>query len=115
VDVPTDRLSGHRAVAAALLSMSDAERLNLTTARGAGNPFLFPGRDAGQPMHTTSLRLRLRTLTDWFGHPCARRTPPRSARTRRRRNARLPPHHTQALAAEVGATWKRYAPGGQVW
>lgn len=21
----------------------------------------------------------------------------------------------QALAAEVGATWKRYAPGGQVW
>lgn len=34
--------------------MSDAERLNLTTARGAGNPFLFPGRDAGQPMHTTS-------------------------------------------------------------
>lgn len=32
------------------------------TAANATSPWLFPGRASGQPMHTTSLRLRLHDL-----------------------------------------------------
>lgn len=89
-------------------------RLNLTTAGGATNPFLFPGRRTGQPLHTTSLRLRLRNLG----------LPNLDGRTAAIRQFVLQapapviagmlgyhPNTTELLAAEAGATWKRYAPG----
>lgn len=89
-------------------------RLNLTTAGGATNPFLFPGRRPGQPLHTTSLRLRLRNLG----------LPNRDGRTATIRQLVLQapapvvagmlgyhPNTTEHLAAEAGATWMHYAPG----
>jgi hypothetical protein len=85
-------------------------RLNLTTAGGADNPFLFPG----QPMHTTSLRLRLRNLG--LPHLDGRTTTIRELL----REAPAPvvagmlgyhPVTTEAMAAEVGTTWSRYAAG----
>lgn len=67
-------------------------RLNLTTASGATNPFLFPGRRTRQPLHTTSLRLRPRNLglSNLDGRT-ARHPPacPRRTRPGHRRNARL--------------------------
>ncbi|MGW3472335.1 hypothetical protein ACWDKQ_28575 [Saccharopolyspora sp. NPDC000995] len=87
-------------------------RLNLTTAGGVTNPFLFPGRRAGQPLHTTSLRLRLRNLG----------LPSRDDRTATIRQLVLQApapvvagmlgyHPNTTLAAEAGATWTHYAPG----
>lgn len=89
-------------------------RLNLTTAGGATNPFLFPGRRPGQPLHTTSLRLRLRNLG----------LPSRDGRTTTIRQLVLQapapvvagmlgyhPNTTEQLAAEAGSTWKTYAAG----
>ena len=91
-------------------------RLNLTTAGGADNPFLFPGRRAGQPLHTTSLRLRLRNLG--LPHLDGRTTTIRELL----REAPAPvvagmlgyhPVTTEAMAAEAGATWSRYAAGNR--
>lgn len=39
-----------------------AARRNQMTAANTTSPWLFPGRASGQPMHTTSLRLRLHNL-----------------------------------------------------
>jgi hypothetical protein len=39
-----------------------AARPNLTTATNPNSTWLFPGRRAGQPLHPTSIRLRLSTL-----------------------------------------------------
>ena len=89
-------------------------RLNLNTAGGATNPFLFPGRRTGQPLHTTSLRLRLRNLD-------LPNLDGRSAAIRQLvLQAPAPviagmlgyhPNTAERMAAEAGATWKRYAPG----
>lgn len=99
---------------AAVLTRYLDNRLNLNTAGGTTNPFLFPGRRTGQPLHTTSLRLRLRNL----GLP---NLDGRSAAIRQFvLQAPAPviagmlgyhPNTAERMAAEAGATWKRYAPG----
>ncbi|TLW89256.1 hypothetical protein FFT09_22645 [Saccharomonospora piscinae] len=89
-------------------------RLNLNTAANANNRHLFPGRRAGQPLHTTSLRLRLRNL----GLPSL---DGRTATIRHLlRQAPAPvvaemlgynPRTATQIAAEAGTTWQRYAAG----
>jgi hypothetical protein len=89
-------------------------RSNQTTATNPNSRLLFPGRRAGQPLHTTSLRLRLRTLG----------IPNMSSRTAAIRALLLQApapvvagmlgYHVvgaHSLAAEAGATWKQYAAG----
>jgi hypothetical protein len=89
-------------------------RSNRTTATNPDSPLLFPGRRAGQPLHTTSLRLRLRNLD----------LPNLTARTAAIRQLVLEapapvvasmlgyhPATTETLAIQAGATWMRYAPG----
>lgn len=91
-----------------------ANRSNLMTATNPNSRLLFPGRRAGQPIHPTSLRLRLQVL----GIPNLNGR----ARAIREMLLRAPapviagmlgyhPNCTEKLAAEAGATWKRYAPG----
>jgi len=97
-----------------LISQYLAERPNLTTATNAGSPWLFPGRRAGQPLHPTTFRLRLHRLG----------IPNLTGRSRALREMLLqaPPavvagmlgysaDKAEAIAAETGATWKRYAAG----
>ena len=89
-------------------------RPNLTTATNAGSRWLFPGRRAGQPLHPTTFRLRLHRLG----------IPNLTGRSRALREMLLqaPPSvvagmlgyttdKAEAIAAESGATWKRYAAG----
>lgn len=91
-----------------------ATRSNRTTATNLGSTLLFPGRRAGQPIHPGSLRLRLLRLG----------IPNLNGRTRAIRDllmhappaviARMLGYHPNAaetIAAQAGATWKRYAPG----
>lgn len=91
-----------------------AERPNLTTATNPNSRWLFPGRRAGQPLHPTTFRLRLQTLG----------IPNLTGRSRALRAMLLqaPPSvvagmlgysadKAEAIAAETGATWKRYAAG----
>lgn len=91
-----------------------AARPNLTTATNRDSRWLFPGRRAGQPLHPTSLRRRLNMLE----------IPNLNSRSRALRELvrHAPPSvvagmlgyaipHTEALAAEAGATWKHYAAG----
>lgn len=80
----------------ALVAQYLGERPNLTTATNPNSRWLFPGRRAGQPLHPTTFRLRLQTLG----------IPNLSGRSRALREMLL-----QALAAETGATWMRYAAG----
>jgi hypothetical protein len=91
-----------------------ASRPNLTTATNPGSWLLFPGRRAGQPIHPTTLRLRLHHLG----------IPNLDGRIRAIRDLLLQApapvvartlgygdHHTEKLAARAGSTWKRYAAG----
>jgi hypothetical protein len=90
-------------------------RMNQTTATNPGSRWLFPGRRAGQPLHITSMRLRLSNL----GIPnlssrnraireLLRRAPPAIvAGMLNRSTARA-----EGIAAEYGATWKHYTAGG---
>jgi hypothetical protein len=89
-------------------------RPNLTGAANPGSTLLFPGRRAGQPMHPTSLRMRL----------YAAGIPNVTGRTAALRQllleapapvvAAMLGYHAQTaetIAAEAGNTWKTYAPG----
>jgi hypothetical protein len=91
-----------------------AARPNLTTATNRDSRWLFPGRRAGQPLHPTSIRLRLQRL----------QIPNLDSRSRALREILLQappsvvagmigyaPSRAEAIAAEAGGTWKRYAPG----
>lgn len=91
-----------------------ATRSNQTTATNPVSTLLFPGRRAGQPIHPGSLRLRLHRL----GIPNV------NGRTRAIRELLIQappavvasllgyhPARVELLAAEAGATWKRYAAG----
>lgn len=91
-----------------------ANRSNLTTATNPTSRLLFPGRRAGQPLHPTSIRLRLHRLG----------IPNLNGRSRAVRELLLQapapvvagmigynPAHAEQLAAQTGATWKRYAVG----
>jgi hypothetical protein len=91
-----------------------AARPNLTTATNPNSTWLFPGRRAGQPLHPTSIRLRLSTL----GIPNL----PGRSRALREMLLQAPPAvvagmlgytagKAEAIAAEAGATWKHYAAG----
>jgi len=89
-----------------------AARTNQTTATNPGSHWLFPGRRAGQPLHATSMRLRLHNLG----------IPNLSSRNRAIRELlrQAPPviiagmlNYSTAgaenIAIEYGATWKHYA------
>jgi len=91
-----------------------AARPNLTTATNPDSRWLFPGRRAGQPLHPTSIRLRLQRLG----------IPNLNSRSRALREILLQappsvvagmigyaPSRAEAIAAQAGGTWKRYAPG----
>jgi len=91
-----------------------ATRPNLTTATNPNSEWLFPGRRAGQPLHPTSMRLRLQTL----GIPNL----PSRSRALREMLLQAPPSvvagmlgyapgKAEAIAAEAGATYKHYAAG----
>ncbi|MFG1879515.1 hypothetical protein ACGFIV_32245 [Sphaerisporangium sp. NPDC049003] len=89
-------------------------RPNLVTATNPGSTLLFPGRRAGQPMHPTTLRLRL----------AAAGIPNLTGRTAALRQLLLhapapivafllgyAPSTTTRIAEETGDTYKHYAPG----
>ncbi|WP_410573357.1 hypothetical protein [Amycolatopsis sp. cmx-4-61] len=91
-------------------------RRNLNTAANARNRYLFPGRRAGQALHTTSMRLRMRNL----GLPGV------DGRTAAIRHLlRQAPASVVAdmlgysvtsatqIAAEAGAPWQRYPAGAR--
>lgn len=91
-----------------------AARPNLTTATNRDSRWLFPGRRAGQPLHPSSIRLRLQRLG----------VPNLNSRSRALREILLQappsvvagmigyaPSRAEAIAAQAGGTWKRYAPG----
>jgi len=89
-----------------------AARRNQTTAANMTSPWLFPGRASGKPLHTTSLRDRLRKLD----------IPNLSNRSRAIRELlrQAPPiivasmlgyspNGAERIATEYGTTWQRYA------
>ena len=91
-----------------------ANRSNLTTATNPTSRLLFPGRRAGQSLHPNSIRARLQRL----GIPNV------NGRSRAIRELLLQapapvvagmvgyhPGHAEQLAAQAGATWKRYVVG----
>jgi integrase len=91
-----------------------AARPNLTGAANPGSTLLFPGRRAGQPLHPTSLRMRL----------YAAGIPNITGRTAALRQLLLEApapvvagmlgydaHTAETIAAEAGNTWKNYATG----
>jgi hypothetical protein len=97
-----------------LLTTYVASRSNLTTATNRGSRWLFPGRRAGQPLHPTSMRLRLQRLEipNLNGRSRAIRelllqAPPAVVATM----LGYDPQHAEQLAAEAGTTWKHYAAG----
>jgi integrase len=98
----------------ALIAAYITARPNLVTATNPGSRLLFPGRRAGQPMHPTTLRLRL----------AAAGIPNITGRTAALRQLLLQapapvvatmlgyePGHACRTAAAAGATWQNYAPG----
>jgi len=98
----------------ALITQYLAARPNLTTATNPNSRWLFPGRRAGQPLHPTTIRLRFQTLgiPNLNGRSRALRemllqAPPSVVA----RMLGYAPERAEALAAEVGATWKHYAAG----
>lgn len=91
-----------------------ANRSNLTTATNPTSRLLFPGQRAGQPLHPSSIWQRLHRLG----------IPNLNGRSRAIRELLLQapapvvagmvgyhPGHAEQLAAQSGATWKRYAVG----
>jgi integrase len=98
----------------ALLRTYIASRPNLVTATNPGSQLLFPGRRAGQPLHPTTLRLRLAAagLPNITGRIAAIREllleapAPVVAATLGYSSKRA-----EYLAATGGSTWKNYAPG----
>jgi hypothetical protein len=99
---------------ATLVASYIANRPNMTTAANPDSNLLFPGRRAGQPMHPTTLRLRL----------AAAGIPNITSRTAALRQLLLQapapvvaqmlgysPARAEHLATEAGSTWKNYAPG----
>jgi len=89
-------------------------RPNLTTATNPGSRWLFPGRRAGQPLHPTSIRLRLQRLG----------IPNLNSRSRALREMLVQappsvvaamigyaPNRAEAIAAQAGGTWTHYAAG----
>lgn len=91
-----------------------AARPNLRTATNPASLWLIPGRRAEQPMHPTTIRLRLTRL----GIPNL----PARSRALREMLLQAPPsvvagmlgYHTgktEAIAAETGAIYKKYAAG----
>lgn len=91
-----------------------AERPNLTTATNPNSRWLFPGRRAVQPLHPTTFRLRLQTLgiPNLTGrsralHAMLLQAPPSVVAGMLGYSA----DKAEAIAAETGATWKRYAAG----
>ncbi|MFB6580537.1 hypothetical protein ACFCYC_24560 [Streptomyces sp. NPDC056402] len=91
-----------------------AEHPNLAYASSRSSGWLFPGRQAGQPMHQTSLQDRLREIG----------IPPQRGRASSIRQlvlqapapviAKAFGYHdktTTHLVTEAGGTWSRYAPG----
>ena len=99
---------------AEILTNYVANRSNLTTATNPTSRLLFPGRRAGQPLHPTSIRLRLHRLG----------IPNLNGRSSAIRELLLQapapvvagmigynPAHAEQLAAQAGTTWKRYAVG----
>jgi len=98
----------------AMISQYLAERPNLSTATNADSRWLFPGRRAGQPLHPTTFRKRLKRLgiPNLTGRSRALRemllqAPPAVVATMLGYSA----DKAEAIAAESGATWKRYAAG----
>jgi hypothetical protein len=99
---------------ATLITRYASARPNLVTATNPGSTLLFPGRRAGQPMHPTTLRLRL----------TAAGIPNITGRTAALRQLLLQapapviasmlgyhPTSAERRATAAGATWKNYAPG----
>lgn len=93
-----------------------AARRNQTTAANTTSPWLFPGRASGQPLHTTSLRDRLRNL----GIPNLGN---RSRAIRELLREAPPiivagmlgysPTGSERIATEYGIAWPHYAPLGR--
>lgn len=99
---------------AELLLAYVAARPNQATATNPRSPLLFPGRRAGQALHPATLQLRLHALG----------IPTLNGRTAAIRQMLLQApapvvakmlgyssEHAEAVAAEAGGTWKRYASG----
>jgi hypothetical protein len=97
-----------------LLDYVRAGRPNRPSDTPPASDWLFPGRQAGQPMDPTTLGMRL----------SAAGIPTLQGRTAALRQLVLqaPPSivagmlgyhsvHTQAVATQTGGTWKTYAPG----
>jgi hypothetical protein len=102
------------AIFAAIITDYLAARPNLTTATNKDSTWLFPGRRAGQPLHPTSIRLRLSNLD----------IPNMPGRSRALREMLLQappavvagmlgyhPGKSEAIAAQAGTTYKQYAAG----
>jgi len=88
-----------------------AERTNQTTATNAGSRWLFPGRRAGQPLQTNSMRLRMQHLDipNLTGRNRAirellREAPPMIVAGM----LNYSPTRAEKIATEYGATWKHY-------
>ena len=86
----------------------------MSAATNRNSRWLFPGRRAGQPMHSDALA----ALVDDLGIPTVAGRPPRSASTVLEMPAcvvadALGYHQvtTAKLAAQAGGTWSRYASG----
>jgi integrase len=99
---------------AALLTRYLSSRPNQTTATNPASSLLFPGRRAGQPLHPTTLRLRLAAagIPNITGRTAALRdllleAPAPVVASMLGYNSKRAEH----TAAEAGATWKNYAPG----
>ncbi|MER6764537.1 MULTISPECIES: hypothetical protein [Amycolatopsis] len=102
------------APAAELLLAWISKRDNMNTATNPGSRWLFPGRRAGQPMHSESLA----ALVNELGIPI---TPGRTSAILQHILDMPAPVVADALgyhqntatriAAHAGATWSRYAPG----
>jgi hypothetical protein len=87
-------------------------RANQATAGNPDSRWLFPGRSAGQPLHPTSIRLRLSNLgiPNLPGRTRAirellRQAPPMIVAGMLNRSTT----NAEALANEAGTTWKHYA------
>jgi len=102
------------AIFASIVNDYLAVRPNLTTATNPNSTWLFPGRRAGQPLHPTSIRLRLSNL----GIP----NMPGRSRALREMLLQAPPAvvagmlgynagKAEAIAIEAGTTYKHYAAG----
>lgn len=99
---------------ASLVTEYISSRTNLGTATNPGSDLLFPGRRAGQPVHPTTLRLRLNAagIPNITGRTAALRdllleAPAPIVASMLGYNAR----RIEYVTAAAGTTWKDYAPG----